>query len=209
MALSSRRDGAFFALLERQAGKACEAARTFRDLAGAFDEIDRLADRIAEIEHEADVLTHELADKVAATFITPLDKEDLRDLSQALDDITDCIEAAVSRVRLYRLRVVREDLVPLADLLVQVAEATRQAVEMLHRGIRKPAELKRVLIQVHDLENRSDVAFRQALADLFDEDGLETLMVIKWKEIYDRIETAVDKCEDVAKIVGSVLVKYA
>jgi len=92
MALSSKRDGAFFALLERQAGKACEAARTFRDLAGSFSEIDRLADRIAEIEHEADVLTHELFDKVASTFITPLDKEDLRDLSQALDDIKDCIE---------------------------------------------------------------------------------------------------------------------
>ncbi|MEJ5171084.1 MAG: DUF47 family protein, partial [Fimbriimonadales bacterium] len=89
MALSSKRDGVFFALLERQAGKACQAAQAFRDLLGAFGEIDLYSSRIADIEHEADQLTHELQEKVASTFITPLDKEDLRELSQALDDVTD------------------------------------------------------------------------------------------------------------------------
>jgi uncharacterized protein Yka (UPF0111/DUF47 family) len=141
--------------------------------------------------------------------MTPLDKEDLRDLSQALDDITDFVEAAAARTQLYRLSNPRPDLEPLAKLLVEAAEVVVTAVKELGNGFNKSTTLKGTLREIHSIENDSDIAFRTALASLFEQPNPDVLMVIKWKEIYDRIETAVDKCEDIAKIIGTIVVKYA
>lgn len=161
-----------------------------------------------EIEHEGDRLTHELQNKVAITFITPIDKEDLRDLSQALDDVTDLIEAAAARAQLYKLAAPRPDLATLAELLVKATEVTADAVAELQLGFNRES-IKEKLKEIHTLENASDRAFRTSLGFLFEESGSDALYVIKWKEMYDRIETAVDKCEDIAKIVGTMLVKYS
>ncbi len=162
-----------------------------------------------DLEHEGDNLTHDLQNRVASTFITPLDKEDLRDLSQTLDDITDCIEAVAARAELYHITVARPDLPPMAATLVKTTEVVVQAVSMLRNGFSKAEPLKELLKEIHTLENESDRSFRKALQLLFEEPGADTLMIIKWKEIYDRVETAVDKCEDIAKIIGTVMVKYA
>jgi hypothetical protein len=207
--MKSRRDLAFFSILEMQAKYAFDAATVFHDLVTDFDHISDHTKKVDVIEHEADQLTHQLGNKMDASFITPLDKEDLRDLSQALDDITDCIEAAAARAELYRLSVPREDLEPLVGLLVASAKSTWDAVLELKNGFGNSEKLRQTLIHIHLLENQSDRAFRRALAGLFDEPGVDPLMVIKWKEIYDRIEASVDKCEDVAKILGSVITKYA
>jgi uncharacterized protein Yka (UPF0111/DUF47 family) len=207
--MKSKKDLAFFSILEMQAKAAHDAATTFYDLVTDFEHISEHTKKVDVIEHEADQLTHLLINKMDATFITPLDKEDLRDLSQALDDITDCIEAAAARAELYRLTAPRADLEPLVGLLVKAAEATWEAVSALKNGFRNSDSLRQTLIHIHLIENESDRAFRQALADLFHEPDPDTLMVIKWKEIYDRIEASVDKCEDVAKILGSVIIKYA
>jgi uncharacterized protein len=207
--MKTKKDVAFFSILEMQAKAAYDAAGVFHDLVTDFEQIGVHTKKVDVIEHEADQLTHLLVNKMDATFITPLDKEDLRDLSQALDDITDCIEAAAARAELYRLTEPREDLEPLVRLLVRAAEATWEAVSGLKNGFQKSDALRQTLINIHLIENESDRAFRQALADLFHEPGADTLTVIKWKEIYDRIEASVDKCEDVAKILGSVIIKYA
>lgn len=174
-----------------------------------FESMDEHVKKIDAIEHEADQMTHSLMDMMDSTFITPLDKEDLRDLSHALDDITDCIEAASARAQLYKLKTPREDLKPLAELLVKAAKSTWDAIGELKNGFRNIDSMREILIQIHLTENASDRAFRTALADLFEEPGADPLMVIKWKEIYDRVEVSVDKCEDVAKILGRVLTKYA
>jgi predicted phosphate transport protein (TIGR00153 family) len=207
--IKSRKDLAFFSILEMQAKAAHQAATTFHELVQDFDHIDDHAKKVDVIEHEADQLTHLLANKMDATFITPLDKEDLRDLSQALDDITDCIEAAAARAQLYKLKAPREDLEPLVGLLVKACKATWDAVGDLKNGFRRSDGLRQTLISIHLIENESDRAFRKGLADLFEDEDASPLMVIKWKEIYDRIEASVDKCEDVAKILGSVIIKYA
>lgn len=209
MAIKLGKDQVFYSLLESQAQTAHRAAVAFQDAVQDFERLEMHAARIADIEHEGDVLTHELQNLIASTFITPLDKEDLRDLSQALDDVTDFIEAAAARAELYRLRGLRNDLVPLTSILVEVTDVVCRATAELRNGFQKSVTLKKTLTEIHTLENDSDRAFRKALADLFDEPGVDALTVIKWKEIYDRIETAVDKCEDVAKILGTVIVKYA
>jgi predicted phosphate transport protein (TIGR00153 family) len=202
------RDLTFYTLLESQAGKAHQAALVFHSLSKDFSRLQEYVDRIAEIEHEADEVTHQLANKTDATFVTPLDKEDLHALSSGLDDITDFIEAATGRIALYRLAEPRPDLEPLVALLVEITKVTAEAIGQLRHG--RPREaMHGVFVRIHEIENESDDRFRKALADLFNAPNPDVLMVIKWKEIYDRVEIAVDKCEDVANVIESVVVKYA
>ncbi|HTQ10497.1 MAG TPA: DUF47 family protein [Fimbriimonadaceae bacterium] len=208
MPLKLSRDVGFYRLLESQARVAIRAAQEFHTLSHSFAHLAEQADVMEEIEHEGDLLTHELQDKVAATFITPIDKEDLRELSQLLDDVVDLIEAAAARANLYKLAEPREDLAGLTELLVKTTEVTAEAVTELQQGFHRES-IREKLKEIHTLENASDQAFRSALSTLFEEPGVDPLYVIKWKELYDRIETAVDKCEDVAKTIGTMLVKYA
>ncbi len=199
----------FYEILESQSQVALRSARAFHALAADFTGLDEKAEEIDRMEHEGDELARRLTTQLATTFITPLDKEDLRALSQALDDITDYIEAAAARAQLYKLKTVRPDLAPLVGLLVRTCEVTYEAVAELKNGFHKSPSLRHKLADIHALENESDRAFRQALADLFEDPSADALTVIKWKEVYDRIEKAVDSCEDVAKLMGDVLIKYA
>jgi predicted phosphate transport protein (TIGR00153 family) len=209
MLLKSRKEGALYDLLERQANVAVRSSEAFLELARDFANISVHTKRLEELEHEGDTATHELQNSVAATFITPLDKEDLRELSSALDDITDLIEAAAARAELYGLKTARPDLEHHAQLLVGLTKLTEEAVRSLRNGFRRSKALHETLMKIHTVENECDRAFRLALKTLFEEPGIDALTVIKWKELYDRIETASDKCEDVAAIVGTIIVKYA
>jgi len=201
-------DTTFYDLLEAQAEAAHRAALTFHKLTRNFLNMAEYAAQIDRIEKEADELTHQLANRIDATFVTPLDKEDLHALSSALDDVTDLIEAAAARLQLYNLTVPRPDIGPLVGLLVQITEATHDAVSEL-RQLRRREVMQPLFVRIHEIENESDSAFRLALATLFNAPDPEPLMVMKWKEIYDRVEMAIDKCETVSDIVESVVVKYA
>ncbi len=209
MKMKLRAVSALYEMLEAQASVATKAAHQFLDAVRDHEHFAEHAARIMDLEHEGDNLTHDLQNRIAATFITPLDKEDLKDLSQALDDVTDFIEAAAARAELYRIGKPRPELETLAELLVKVAEVTEQAVGELRNGFGKSGKLRALLTEIHTIENESDRMFRLALSNLFHEKGIDALTVIKWKELFDRIETAVDKCEDIAAIIGTILIKYA
>ncbi len=207
MQLKIGRDISAYLLLEKQADVALRAARSFREMVVDLEHAAAHIEKLAKIEHEGDEITHRLQNDIASHFITPLDKEDLRELSQALDDITDSIEAVASRMGIYRIGRVREDLLPLADLIVLSAEEVLSAVSELKTGFHSES-LRRKLENIHTYENQSDDRFRQALSLLFAGD-VEPLEVMKWKEIYDRVEVTMDICEEVAKIIGTIAVKYA
>jgi predicted phosphate transport protein (TIGR00153 family) len=209
MLLKTQKDLSVYFLLEKQANLATRSAEKFLEMVDNFEEIDVYAEALSDLEHEGDNLTHELQNKIASTFITPLDKEDLKELSQALDDVADYIEAAAARAQLYKLKSVRKELKDLSLLLVEVTKLTEKAVHSLRKGFGRAHELRETLKEIHTVENASDKTFRTALGNLFDEPGIDALTVIKWKEMFDRIETAVDKCEDIAAIIGTILVKYA
>ncbi len=209
MRLKTRKESVLFDLLDAQANVATRAAAAFYAMAVDFTDLPTHATRISDLEHEGDDLTHELQNRIATTFITPLDKEDLRALSQALDDVTDYIEAAAARAELYSLSNPRGELEPAAKLLSEAAELTESAVRCLRGGFTTNLGLRETLKEIHTVENLSDRTFRTALKNLFDEPGIEALTVIKWKELFDRIETAVDKCEDIAAIIGTIIDKYA
>lgn len=198
----------FYEMLEKQAHAAVRAAKEFQVLVNDFENLASHAARIKEIETEADHITHGLANMIDATFVTPLDKEDLHALSSELDDVTDRIEACTGRMALYQFRQMRPDMELLVTLLVRITEATLDAVKTLRtRPCRE--NVQDIFIRIHQIENEHDAAFRKALAILLNAPDADPIKVIKWKEVYDRIESAVDKCEDVAHIIESVVVKYA
>lgn len=206
--LRSTKDKQFYGLLSKQADVAIRAAEGYLAMVRDLENHAKHADLMAHIEHEGDELTHELQNKIAGTFITPLDQEDLSELSHALDDVTDYIEAVAARMDLYHLTVARPDLEKMAELLVDITKLTASAVSEID-NLKGSKTLKDTLRQMHTVENESDMQFRSALRSLFDEPGIDALTVLKWKEVYDRVEAAVDRCEDVAKIIDNISVKYA
>lgn len=203
-----KKDLSFYDMLEAQAQAGYRAAREFHSLTKDFSNSAEYAQKLKEIEHEADEITHRLANKIDSTFVTPLDKEDLNTLSSALDDITDTIEAAAARISLYRLTEARPDLEPIAGKLVLITQATHEAVSAL-RDMPDRNGMHDVFLRIHQAENDSDHVYRQVLADLFNTPNPDVLLIIKWKEIFDRIEIAIDMCERVSDIIESVVIKYA
>jgi len=206
--LGFKPDISFFRLLEQQADAAVRASTEFNALLNDFDNAALHKANIVTIEREADDIAHQIANKVAGTFVTPLDKEDITALSSALDDITDAIEATAVRITLYRLTAARPDLKALGSQLADAAATTKAAVSALGNA-KERSNIHPTLVKIHEIENRSDDLYHEALDELFNASGADALTIIKWKEVYDRIEVAVDKCEDVATIVESVVIKYA
>lgn len=209
MKMKIRKETVVYDLLESQANVALKSADAFLAMVHDFGDLPRHAKILDELEDEGDKLTHELQNRLATMFITPLDKEDLRELSQALDDVTDLIEAAAARADLYSLTGPRDDLLPVVELLQELTQLTEGAIRELRNGFSKSASLRETLREIHTVENRSDQAFRRALKNLFDQPGIDALEVMKWKEMFDRIEQASDKCEHIAAIVGTIIDKYA
>ena len=206
--LKLKKDETFFDLLESQAKIAVRAAETFFGLVNDLSEVHSHTETLLTIEHEGDEITHRLQNKLSATFITPIDQEDLSQLSHLLDDITDCIEAVGARIEMFKLTVCRPDLVPFAANLLEVTKTTASAVLELHHQFHHSATLPEVLVTIHTLENESDRQYRAALTRLFDE-VTDPIAIIKWKEVYDRVEYAIDTCESVANVVDNMIVKYA
>jgi predicted phosphate transport protein (TIGR00153 family) len=197
----------FFELFELQAEHAVDAAKAFKDLAGNFAPDSDIFARLEDIEHEADITTHEVHDRLNRTFVTPFDREDIHALAGELDDIVDLVESISTRMRLYRVDRSTDDLRELADILWRAALDVRKAISEL----KNPDKKRRVLdhcIEINRLENAGDRALDAAIGRLF-QGAPDPLEVIKWKEIYEGAEAAIDKCEDVANIIESILVKQA
>jgi len=197
----------FFELFDTQAAHNVEAAKTFRELAKSWAKDSPAFDRLRDIEHEADRTTHEIYDKLNRTFITPFDREDIRELAKLLDDVVDLIQSISSRMSLYHVGGSTPELAGLADILWESTENVRKAIA----GLNDPKNTPRVLdycIEINRLENAGDHALGMALSKLF-EGSPSPLEVIKWKEIYEVTEEAIDKCEEVAHIIETILVKQA
>ncbi|NNN06260.1 MAG: DUF47 domain-containing protein [Elusimicrobia bacterium] len=197
----------FFELFEAQAAHNVAAAKVFRELAMKWTRDMAPFDRLRDIEHEADMTCHEIYDKLNRTFVTPFDREDIRELAGELDTVVDLIESVGRRMYLYQIDHATDDLVRLTDILWQCTETVRKAVAEM----KTPEKSRRVLdycIEVNRLENAGDQALGVAIGKLF-QGKPDPLEVMKWKEIYDTIEQAIDKCEDVAHTLETILVKQA
>jgi len=162
------------------------------------------ADEIKEIEHKCDFLTHEIIQRLNRTFVTPLDREDIHTLARTLDDVMDAIDASATILRLYSIEAVRPGARELAHLVLESAEQVVLAVKALEKrkGVAERA------VEINRLENEADRAHQAAVRSLF-KDEKDAVVIIKWKEIFDFLEQATDRCEDVANLLEGVVVKHA
>jgi uncharacterized protein len=198
---------AFFDLFEKAVAIAQEGARELHELLVAWDDVPERAKRVKDIEHRGDEVTHEIFDRLNRTFITPLDREDIHELASKLDDIVDLIDTAVSRLMLYKIEKPREEARQLADCLVH---ATRILGEMMPamRNMKNADMIRQLCRDVHTQENEGDRIEQHALASLFD-GGHDPLYVMKWKNIIEELESATDRCEDVANAIEGIVLKNA
>jgi len=201
------REQKFFDLFEQSARNAVKAARALKELFDRWEDIKCRVDGIAEMEHEGDTITHEIIAQLNRTFVTPLDREDIALLAHSLDDIMDCIDAAANDVAMYKVDHSPPRAKELTGLLVQAATEVEKAIPKLrHRGGLK--EILTPCVEINRLENAADDVFRLTMAELFD-DPKDIAGLIKWREIYEHIEDAADRCEDVSNVLEGVALKYA
>jgi predicted phosphate transport protein (TIGR00153 family) len=162
------------------------------------------ADEIKEVEHKCDFLTHEIIQRLNRTFVTPLDREDIHELARSLDDVMDAIDASATILKLYHIDSVRPGARELARLVLDSTEQLVGAVKALEKrkGVAECA------VEINRLENEADRAHQAAVQALF-ADERDAVVIIKWKEIFDFLEQATDRCEDVANVLEGVVVKHA
>ncbi|MBI4265443.1 MAG: DUF47 domain-containing protein [Acidobacteria bacterium] len=162
------------------------------------------ADAIKDLEHNCDGRTHGIIDRLNRTFVTPLDREDIHSLAISLDDVMDAIDATAAVMRLYRITRVRTGTRHLVDIIV---DATARMTEALSALEKRDGVLEHVA-RVSQLEREADRVHQDAIVALFDEER-DPIVVIKWKEIFDLLEAATDRCEDVGNVIEAVVVKHA
>ena len=195
----------FFDYFEQLAVMIIQACEAFRDLTeGKADNVGQ-AGRIKDIEHQADNLTHKCIEEINKTFITPIDRVDIHSLVKRLDDIVDSVDACASRIMLYEITEMRPEALQLADVLVKAAHELEVALKGL-RNLKNAPVIEEKLIAIHQLENDGDTILRAALMRLFKEED-RAIQVIKWKEIFERLEKATDRCEDVANIIEKIVIE--
>ncbi len=201
------RETSFFDFFERHAAKTVEGAQEFLSLATTRANIVSKAMRIKEIEHECDTITHHCVEALHKTFITPIERDDIFRLISKMDDIMDYVEAASERIALYKLTNMTQDVKDLADVLLRATLELEGTLKLL-RNLEHAEAITKKCIDINRLENEADSILRTAVARLFDEEK-DVLAIIKWKEIYENLENATDRCEDVANIIEGVVLEHA
>jgi hypothetical protein len=199
------RDESFFDHFEKQGQKTVEGCRALVAMVSAPADITAQAKAISDIEHECDRITHAVVAQLHTTFITPIDRNDIYRLITKMDDIMDFVEAAAERLALYGITEMTSEASDLARVLLESAERVLEAVAGF-RDLRHPARILEKCVEINRLENVADGQLRAALAKLFREEQ-NPITIMKWKEIYELLETATDRCEDVANIIEGVVLE--
>lgn len=198
------REESFYELFVRQAELLLQGAELLLDIVSTFEDVPAKARRLHDIEHEADEATHEVMRRLNSTFVTPLDREDIHELASSMDDVMDHIDAAADLLVLHKIELPLPEMKSQADLLVKAARTTLEAM----RALPGFDQLQSYWVEVNRLENEGDRVHRQAIADLFSGD-YKAMDVLKWKDIIDELEAAMDEVEDVANTLEGIALKQA
>jgi uncharacterized protein len=197
----------FFDLFEQHAERTREAAALLRAMLRDQVDPEKQAALVKMAEHAGDEITHAVIERLHQTFITPIDRGDIHELISRMDDVLDLIEASAERIALYEIRVVEADAREFADVLEKSVVEMAAAVRVL-RDLKDRPRLLAHCTEINRLENVGDQLLRRAVARLFRE-GSDPIHVMKWKEIYDYLENAIDRCEDVANVIEGVALEYS
>jgi len=195
----------FFELFESVGKNLFQASTALVDFFESFEDMPAKLKLIEDLEHDNDLLTHEIIRKLNKTFLTPIDREDIHALACRMDDVLDMMWGAAQRTHLFKITKPTPESAALARVLAS-------AVELLHKAVthlkgKKYSYIQDICVEIHGLENENDRIFRQTLGKMFDEIK-DPIMIIKWKEIYEILENASDRCEDVANTFEAIVLKY-
>ena len=205
--LITPRDTKFYDLFEQSTANSVTAAEKLVDLFNNYEDVEAKAKQLKDLERQGDIITHEIIQRVNRTFVTPIDREDIALLAHALDDVMDFIEAAGRTAFLYRVTEPTERAQQLCSI---VAKMTYKLNEVMPR-LRRRDQFKQILedcVEMNRLENEADDVHHAALAELFDS-GKDASEIIKWREIYQHMEDATDRGEDVANVLEGIVLKHA
>ncbi|KYF67416.1 DUF47 domain-containing protein [Sorangium cellulosum] len=201
------RDAVFFDALADHAQRSVAASELLLEMLDRLDDAQAFAKKISDLEDEADKITHGCLAALHQTWITPLDREEIHALITRLDDVLDCIEAASVRLVLFEIDSPLPEARQLAQAVVESCTVMSSAIQAL-RDIKRQPNLLELCVEINKLENKADGHYRTALAALFRK-GNDPLLVMKWRDIYDLLENATDRCEDVANIIEGIVLEHA
>jgi len=201
------REEKFFDLFEESARNLVRGASLLAELIGKWENIEEKVREISELEHHGDNITHRIIAQLHATFVTPIDREDIAQLAERMDDVMDFIEGAAVAMLIYEVKRPTERAQELADILVRSTSEVSAALPRLRRR-NQLNKIPEHCIEINRLENEADRVVRAALTELF-HDQVDLADVIKWREIYEHMETATDRCEDIANVLEGVMIKRA
>ncbi|MFA4915896.1 MAG: DUF47 family protein [Syntrophales bacterium] len=201
------REERFFDYFEELAEKIEEGGLLFLEMVESSDYSEVRTAKIKEIEHEADIITHTTYEKMHKTFLTPLDREDIYKLVNKMDSVLDMIEASAVRMHLYKVKKPSREIVDQAKILNEAIAIIKKIVHGL-RDMKNAKMILEACIEINTLENEGDYILRTAMASLFEHEK-DVFELIKWKEILERIEEALDICEDISNVVEGIVLKNA
>ena len=192
----------FFDLFEEAGGNIVRAADIFEQMLETWPDQRELQRELVVCEQEGDRITHDIIQRINQTFVTPIDREDIYALASALDDIVDFIEESADYLSLYRIEAPMEQAQALARIIHQSCRAVNDAIPRL----RTFRDIHHYTVEINRLENDGDRVVREGIASLF-ERGIDPMMVIRWKDVFDRLEDAIDSTEKVANILEGIVIK--
>ena len=196
------RDRVYFELFEEAGQNILTAADLLDQMLSNYPDSKDLAREILDCEHEGDRIIHDIIDRLNHTFVTPIDREDILALASALDDIVDYTEEVADYLGLYKIEAPMDQSITLARVLRSAAKQIAEAITQL-RDFR---DISRYTVEIHRLENEGDRITRESIAGLFDA-GIDPMVVIRWKDLYERLEAAIDATERVAHIIEGIVIK--
>jgi len=198
------REEKFFDMFVEDANNMLVGARLLEEMFRSYDQRERIANQLRDLERKGDALSHDIGQKLEETFVTPFDREDIHQLISRLDDVLDFIEEVADTCILYRIPEPSEPALAQAVIIVQQCEEIVRALEKL-KGFKNVGPH---WIEIHRLENDGDRVVRRAMADLFT-NGTDAIEIIRWKDLYALLEDTIDACEDVANVIERIVVKHA
>jgi len=201
------RENRFFELFEESAQNMVKASQVLKEMLNTWEFVGERVAEITELEHVGDTITHQIMAQLNRTFVTPFDREDIALLAHTLDDVTDFIHAAADAMLIYKVEGPTRRAKELSEIIIQAASEVERAIPHLRRRV-ELKQIPRYCVEINRLENMADRVFRAAMAELFD-DTVDIAQVIKWREIYEHLEAATDRCEDVADVLEGVALKHA
>ncbi len=201
------REKKFFALFEQGSQNALKVAQQLKEMVYVWENVKQRVWVINDLEHQGDAITHQIFEQLHRSVITPFDREDIALLAHSIDDVVDFIHAAADAMLLYKVERPTNRAKEMADIVVQAVSEVEKGISEMHDRAGRKKLLDRC-VEINRLENVGDGVFRSAMAELFDE-AADFAGVIKWREIYEHMESVIDRCEDIANILEGVSLKYA